>query len=261
MNPTSALLQSFAKHNGLWAPSSFHQHVKHDVRSPDGTYYHSMSSDPVRIDYVLISDNVTCSHNSCFTSRYELNHATKDHLSVHVQIVPPPVAPVTIRKRRTPSYNRQLTSSGDHVKHFCDLLSAPPCIPYDVEVTSHQYILDEWVSLCAAQAFPLGGAYKRKSYISNFTYQYIYGKRQHMKEYMYHHKLILLSPVRAAFGIWTNRLWRARWSPLRGFSSKPIVHKYITYFKLYHDLTTYVKAYVDMDKSAYLAAKADDVEY
>ena len=60
-----------------------------------------------------------------------------------------------------------------HCEVFRNLAKSPPCIPFDVGSTSHQYLLDKWMQDCAGIAFPLDHHAKRKGCITVTTYSYI----------------------------------------------------------------------------------------
>ena len=86
--PTTPHMNECVCKLGLWAPATFGDYWNHSSNTHTGTYYHDHCHDPVRIDFVFISSNVTSVPGSAYTSHIESNKSM-DHLSTHLSIIIP----------------------------------------------------------------------------------------------------------------------------------------------------------------------------
>eukprot|EP00973_Karenia_brevis_P005335 728450-Karenia_brevis.AAC.1 len=103
---------------------------------------------------------------------------------------------------------------------FVQLLHGIPNIPYDIDPSSHAFIVDSYIKQAASIAFPCGPKAPKKPSLSSSTIDLISLKVQTSRESIKVAKQLRDAAMRACFYCWACNPVRCKWSRVRGFQSK-----------------------------------------
>eukprot|EP00973_Karenia_brevis_P046797 6493225-Karenia_brevis.AAC.1 len=151
-------------------------------------------------------------------------------------------------------------SDSDCVRNFKELLAAPPIVPYYVEPSTHVHIVHKWVESAACQAFPVRKKQCKKPYFTKKTFDLICDKVWYSKKYLQYARYNRLAPMRAAFYIWCDKPWWAKWSRVRGFCLKADCMRQVFHGAAAAALAPQVKSLMQMETLAHIQDKAEKVE-
>ncbi len=216
--------------------------------------------DAICIDHFVGSHNVTCKVNS-ITQCCELTHvqAADDHIPISGLFQFPPACGVTAPiPRKKVRYDR--ASLGDPVKgkEFINILNALPVIDCNVGNTSHCHILQNNVHSALCEAFP-ATKIKGKSFITSETFKHICEASDFKKKRCKLFKVFKNAPLWAVFGVWANKSWRCKWSPIWVFSSFSKLHAWAKAGYAIQYLNTHINGMLKLEALAFFSESADSV--
>lgn len=106
-------------------------------------------------DYILLSNDIMCEPASYHVDEsYDTANKSDDHLPVIAEVQVLPNFSKSFARRRVVSYDRKGYRDPAKVAYFNSLLSCAHSIPFEVDPTSHCFIVQEAIRRAAEQAFP-----------------------------------------------------------------------------------------------------------
>ena len=145
----------------------------------------------------------------------------RDHRPSVVTITCPGSAFVPpVERRRRACHPRNFRWSDDSVTIAEKVLLSAPPIPWNVDPDSHAHILlcnlRQAIHCAQVQAPKV----PRQEYISSQAFAFVRAHSHALREYHKASLCIARSSLWATFGFWAGCVWRCRWSPIFGFSSR-----------------------------------------
>jgi hypothetical protein len=113
------------------------------------------TEDLIHIDFVGIRGPIRYSQRKCGTTElHDDREKRADHLAVALEVEITPEASTASRRRKVAVYDRSKVVEGPAAERFRTWVAQLPKVPHNVEPTSHQFLLADWLQKLAAAAFP-----------------------------------------------------------------------------------------------------------
>ena len=166
-------LQRFVDQHHVTLPSTFNGNNRDEDWSSQCTFSVKGRPIEVRIDYIGLSEGIYVLPGSCYVHQdFNMLNEIDDHLPVVASISFSVGNPQRPFKRRTMPYDKAKFFDPVCMAKFTDSLSHIPAVPFAVEPTSHQHILDSAVLNSMVYAFPKDKKCKQKQpYISSDLFE------------------------------------------------------------------------------------------
>eukprot|EP00973_Karenia_brevis_P095198 12426218-Karenia_brevis.AAC.1 len=252
----SRLLKTFQ----MWAPGTFHEYCNVSDRHGLGTYMSKVRGCPYIIDYILCSNNIGVRDLS-----YHVWHSCVppckglDHIPVCADLVcTSGSGSVPVFRRRLP-YDRTKIQDPCCVQKFQALLLQSPNIPFDVDPTSHAYLLNKHVLSCACAAFPQAGPTKRKPYVSASTFECVVYAGKIRRTFLWANRRAKLASVFVVFKVWAGHLV-AHWHAVYGFLRPCDFQTLALAYGMKGPLRDQIDGYIALERALWLSEMAERLD-
>ena len=209
-------------------------------------------------DFIATASSVHCIPASCDSWRHvDILHVRDDHFPVVCDMLfavggsckPTARRRVRIRPQGLP------WSEVDKV-HVSQCLSSIPPVPWYVEPDSHLHIILQHLRH-ALSCLPSPPPIAKRRFISSVSLSMIRASRYALRFDHARRRRLRRSCLWAAFGAWSNKMWRCRWCSMRGFASKALCSSIVFSHFAARAAAAASAAYVRMDWCVYVSDMAD----
>ena len=148
---------------------SFEEYRKFDGLFCNRSYVTRCRGRPEIIDHIM-GRGFVCKHGT-YRTVYDHVHLNEgdDHFPIECIVTwSSPASSNSIRRRRLP-YDRSKIGTPEADACFCQCLALCPDVPYQVEPTSHAWIIQKCILNAAMIAYPRSGTKAHQSYITEST--------------------------------------------------------------------------------------------
>ncbi len=213
-----------------------------------------------RIDYFMFNSSCFCkTHSVCSEKSFGFEDSDKDHVPIAAVFSFSCAKGTASIKRRILPYDPLKFNDPSSRAAFTNLLSDFPPVPVCVDNTSHCHINDTNVVFALGECFPKDKHPPKTPYTSKQTMSAILSAAHDRRNMFKLRASFNKTCVWAAFGIWSNKTWRAKWNPVWGFSSSKRLSLWFLSREAFRLSSAHAKSLLFKDKTEYFGALGKEI--
>ncbi len=152
-----------------------------------------------------------------------------------------------------------------HDKNFLDSISGFTGVPFCVEQTSHEHIVEEIIQSAICNAYPKNPKEKKKKHITDFTHKCILDRNVCLRAYQKAYDRVSKTRILVVFRFWravTRNIsdWTICWSDIFASNRLELCKQYKVAKAMLFYHNNHAKAYVKLDRLASLDLHAQRLE-
>ena len=255
-SPLGSHFVSFCDEFGLYLPVTFSANSAPHAELT--TFVTSDGEHETQQDFIGVSSSVYCIPASCDVWRHiDIMHVRDDHFPVVVDVrfANGGLHKQTVR-RRARLRPRCMLWTDAQKQHIRLCLQSLPPVPWYVEPDSHLFMLMQRMHT-AIESLPTPQPTAKQKYISSVTLDSIRMSYRALRCCHASRRKIRRAALWAVFGAWSSKLWRCRWSDVRGFADKSLCYNSVFSHYAARFASASTAAYTRLDWCVHVSDMAD----
>ena len=259
---TGEFFKDWVHNMDLFVPSTYAIFNAKDAVSDNATFQPHAGGDPKRIDYICMLRDIVMQPTSMHVdTSFDMFNRGADHRPLFCTLrCEAKIFKGTSWRRRKVGYDRNGVNDLVKLQAYRHYVTAAPKIHYDVEPTTHQHMLSEYLRAGLRPIFGPPRKPKRQKYITDATHQLITNMGEFQKKANAKGRSIKRAPLFFCFNWWARKCWRCEWSMVTGFLPRQVFSEWRLAHAMHAEARTEVNGYLLLEKNAHVAAIADDAE-